>query len=412
MIRVVIYLLIVAGSRVRRRVAGRPPGDVVITWQGRRIETSVMVLIMAVAAIAVFAVMLWSVVRAIVRSPGLIARYLRTRRGVRGYRAVSQGLVAVGSGDARAARKFADEAKRIAPHEPLTLLLRAQTAQLSGDREAAAAHLPAAWRAATTPSCSACTACSSRRTGAAIRPPRCSMPRRRRSRRSMPAWAGQAVLEFRCVAGDWAGALERLERNHKGGLVDKAAYRRQRAVLLTAQALAVEDGDRDRAKALALEAVKLAPTLVPAAALAGRLLGEAGEVRKAARIIEAAWAGNPHPDLADGYAHLRPGDSARERLARVQTLAAKAPGNVEAALAVARAAIDAREFAVARAERSSRSSTRRRRRVAALMAELEEGARRRGPRARMDDARAQCAGAIRPGPPTGSSPTAGCRSRR
>ena len=51
------------------------------------------------------------------------------------------------------------------------------------------------------------------------------------------AWAGQAVLQFRCVAGDWSGALARLERNMKSGLIDKTAYRRQRAVLLTARAL-------------------------------------------------------------------------------------------------------------------------------------------------------------------------------
>ncbi len=188
---------------------------------------------------------------------------------------------------------------------------------------------------------------------------------------SVPGWAGQAVLEFRCGAGDWSAALDRLERNSRSGLIDKAAYRRQRAVLLTAQALAAEEGERDRAKAFALEAVKLAPDLVPAAALAGRILGEDGEVRRAARIIEAAWRANPHPDLADVYAHLRAGTSARERLARVETLAARSPGNVEAALAVARAALDAQEFKTARASLSPLAVVPTRR-VAALMAELEE----------------------------------------
>ena len=77
-------------------------------------------------------------------------------------------------------------------------------------------------------------------------------------------------------------------------------------------------------------------------------MGEAGELRRAIRVIEKAWEANPHPDLADTYAHLRPGDSARERLARVQTLAQKVPGHVESALAVARAALDAQEFATAR----------------------------------------------------------------
>ena len=54
------------------------------------------------------------------------------------------------------------------------------------------------------------------------------------------------------------------------------------------------------------------------------------------RIVEAAWLRHPHPDLADAYAHVKLGDSARQRLVRVETLAAKAPGHIESALAVAR----------------------------------------------------------------------------
>jgi HemY protein len=314
--------------------------------------------------------MLWSIVRTIVRSPGLIARWLHTRRGVRGYMAVSRGLIAVGSGDVGAARKFMDEANRIAPQEPLTLLLRAQTAQLSGDRaNASRAFQQMAGRDDTKLLGLHGLFVEARRRGdhaaAMLHAEEAAQSA------SAPAWAGQAALEFRCAAGDWSAALERLERNAKSGLIDKTAYRRQRAVLLTARALAIEETDRDRAKALVLEAVKLAPTLVPAAALAGRFLTDAGEQRKAGRIIEAAWVWNPHPDLAEGYAHLRPGDSARERLARIEALAAKAPGNVEAALAVARAALDAQEFAIARSALSSLvvAPTRR---VAALMAELEE----------------------------------------
>jgi HemY protein len=294
-----------------------------------------------------FAVVLWSILRAILRSPDVLWLYLRTRRGVRGYLAVSQGLIAVGSGDIRAARKFADEATRIAPDEPLTLLLSAQTAQLSGDRAAAERMFQAMAGRADTKLLGLhglYIEAQRREDAVAAR----LYAEEAAGHAPAPVWAGQAVLEFRCGAGDWNGALDRLERNMKSGLVERRAYQRQRAVLLTARALAAEDADRDRAKALALEAVKLAPTLVPAAALAGRLLGEAGELRKAARIIETAWRANPHPDLAETYAHLRPGDSARERLVRVQALAEKTPGNVEGALAVARAALDAQEFAIAR----------------------------------------------------------------
>src|SRR6185436_10049257 len=116
--------------------------------------------------------------------------------------------------------------------------------------------------------------------------------------------AGQAVLEFRCATGDWSGALEALERNMASGLIDKPRYRRQRAVLLTAQALALADTTREQATALATEAVKLAPGLVPAAALAGRLHADAGNMRKASRLLDAAWRANPHPELAASYINL------------------------------------------------------------------------------------------------------------
>jgi HemY protein len=100
------------------------------------------------------------------------------------------------------------------------------------------------------------------------------------------------------------------------------------------------------------------------------LLSEAHQVRRAMRIIEAAWLVNPHPDLADVYAHVKLGDSARQRLVRVEALAAKAPGHLESALALARAAIDASEFARAR-EALAPFTSAPTQRVAMLMAEIE-----------------------------------------
>jgi HemY protein len=370
MIRVILYLALVALIALGVAWIAERPGDVVITWQGFRIETSVMVAAAAIAFVVVIAVLLWSVVRTILRSPELIAMALRHRRGVRGYLALSRGLIAVGAGDVRAARKAAAEAERIAPGEPLALLLRAQCAQLEGDRAAAAI----AFRAMADRDDTKLLGlrglyieAQRRQDAAAAR----SYAEEAAMAAPSLVWAGQAALEFRCAAGDWAGALDALDRNSRNGLIERAAYRRQRAVLLTARALAAEESDRDSARAYAVEAVKLAPTFVPAADLAGRLLGEAGELRWASRIVEKAWQANPHPDLADTYAHLRPGDSARERLARVETLARKAPGHVESALAVARAALDAHEFATAR-EAIKPLLQQPTQRVAALMAEIEQ----------------------------------------
>jgi HemY protein len=369
MIRVLVYLVIVALLAFGAVWFAERPGDVAITWQGRRIDTSVMVLAAAVAAVAVASVMAWSILRAILRAPDNVSRYLRIRRGVRGYRAVSRGLIAVGSGDARAAKKFTAEAVRIAPREPLTLLLSAQSAQLSGDRDAAVATFQEMADRDDTRVLGLhglFVEAQRRHDHAAA----LNYAEEAAKHASVPVWAGQAALEFRCAAGDWSGALDRLERNMKSGLIDKRTFRRQRAVLITAQAQALSGSDRERAIALAREAAKLAPDLVPAAALAGRLLGELGERRRAARIIERAWRANPHPDLAAAYSGLRPGDSARQRLSRVETLAAKGPADAEAALAVARAALDAQEFTAARKALAPYTASPRKR-VAALMAELE-----------------------------------------
>jgi HemY protein len=370
MIRVVIFLVVIAALAFAAAWLADRPGEVAISWQGWRIETSVAVLAIAVALVASLAVLAWSILRAILRSPAALRAQLRMRRGRRGYLALSQGLIAVGSGDARAARKFAEEAGRIAPGEPLTLLLRAQAAQLSGDRSGAERTFKAMALRQDTRLFGLhglfVEAQRRRDPAAAVR-----IAEEAARDAAAPAWAGHAVLEFRCAAGDWTGALDRLERNQKSGLVDKAAYARQRAVLLTARALTAEPTDRAGARTLALVAIKLAPTLVPAAALAARLLGEAGELRQAARIIETAWNASPHPDLADTYAHLRPGDSARDRLARVQSLARAQPGHVEGALAVAQAALDAREFAIARAALAPLAAAPTQR-AAMLLAKLEE----------------------------------------
>jgi HemY protein len=370
MIRVVVFLVLVGLAAFITAWLADRPGDVVITWFGYRIETSVMVLAGGVAALMVLAVVSWSLLRALLNSPYLVSRFIRNRRSARGLQAISKGLIAVGAGDVRTARKFSAEARRIAKGEPLALLLAAQTAQLGGDRAAA----DEAFRAmASRPDTKLLGLhglfVEARRRGDLQTARACA--EEAAANGPTPGWAGQAVLELRCADHDWVGALEALERNYRSGLIGKATHQRHRAVLLTARAIEADQSERERAKPLALEALKLAPTLAPAAALAGRLLAEAGELRKASRTVERAWREQPHPELAETFTHLRMGDSARERFARAKTLAQKAPGHLESALILARAAIDAGDFSAARAALSPHLRTPTQR-VALMMAELEQ----------------------------------------
>jgi len=369
MIRIILFLLLIALAGAGAAWVADQPGDVVMTWGAWRASPSVPTFALLLGITIVAAVIVWNLLRALWRTPGHIRRHRREKRIARGRHAITQGLLAIGHGDSASARSHAEAARRHASQDPLTLLLHAQSAQLDGDRNAA----QRAFRAMAEREDTRLLGLR----GLFIEAQRADDPVAavmiaEETLKLAPSstWASHAVLGFRCAKGDWTGALSILETNYSSGLIDKAAYRRQRGVLLTARALELETVDRDASRDSVMEAIKLAPTLVPAAVLAGKYESEAHQVRRSMRIVEAAWLAQPHPDLADAYAHVKLGDSARQRLVRVETLAAKAPGHPESALAVARAAIDAAEYARAR-EALAPFVDAPTQRVAMLMAEIE-----------------------------------------
>ena len=369
MIRIILFLLLIALGAAGAAWIAEQTGDVVLSWGGYRVQTTLPVFVLALGVIIVAAMMIWAVLRGLWRTPERIRRNRRERRQARGRHAITQGLLAIGHGDASAARMHADAARKHAAHDPLALLLHAQSAQLDGDREGA----QRAFRAMAEREDTRLLGLR----GLFIEAQRADDPvaavmvaEEALKLSPSSSWASHAVLGFCCAKGDWAGALKILDNNQSAGLIDKAAYRRQRGVLLTARALELEKIDRDLSRESVMEAVKLAPTLVPAAVLASKFESEAHQVRRSMRLVETAWLAQPHPDLADAYAHVKLGDSARQRLVRVETLAAKTPGHIEGALAIARAAIDASEFAKAR-EALAPFIAQPTQRVALLMAELE-----------------------------------------
>jgi len=369
MIRIILFLLLIALGAAGAAWIAEQPGDVMLSWGSVKLTTKLPVFVLGLGIVVVAAMMLWSILRGLWRTPERMRRGRRERRQARGRHAITQGLLAIGHGDSSAARMHAEAARRHAAHDPLALLLHAQSAQLDGDREGA----QRAFRAMAEREDTRLLGLR----GLFIEAQRADDPvaavmvaEEALKLSPSSSWASHAVLGFCCAKGDWAGALKILDNNQSAGLIDKATYRRQRGVLLTARALELEKVDRDLARESVMEAVKLAPTLVPAAVLASKFESEAHQIRRSMRLVETAWLAQPHPDLADAYAHVKLGDSARQRLVRVETLAAKMPGHIEGALAIARAAIDASEFAKAR-EALVPFITAPTQRVALLMAEIE-----------------------------------------
>jgi HemY protein len=369
MFRIILFLVAIGVAAAGAAWVAEQSGAVSLVWNGWRIETSLPVFAFGFAAVVVVCMLVWALLSGIWRMPGRVQASRHRRRAVRGRQAIARGLLAIGIGDTAAARKSAQLARRLAAHDPLTLLLDAQAAQLAGDGAGARqAFQTMTERDDTRLLGLRGLFIEAQRHDDAVNAE--TIPEAALKAAPKTGWASHAVLGFRCARGDWRGALTILDSNLAAGLIDKPTHKRHRAVLLTAQALELENSDRDRARDYVMEALKLAPSLVPAAALASKFFSETHQVRKAMRTIEIAWRAHPHPDLAEAYAHVRLGDSARERLGRMEALAAKVQGHPEGALAVARVAIEASEFAKARAALAGLLA-RPTQRVAMLMAELE-----------------------------------------
>ena len=137
MIRIILFLLLIALGAAGAAWIAEQTGDVVLSWGGWRIQTTLPVFVLALGIAVVAAMMLWAILRGLWRTPERLRRSRRERRHARGRHAITQGLLAIGHGDSTAARVHAETARKHAAHDPLALLLHAQSAQLDGDREGA-----------------------------------------------------------------------------------------------------------------------------------------------------------------------------------------------------------------------------------------------------------------------------------
>ncbi len=307
MVRIILFLVLIALAAAGAAWIADQTGDVALSWRGWRVHTSLPVFALALGFVIVAALLAWSILRGLWRTPEKLRRARRERRRARGRHAITHGLLAIGHGDSSAARAHADVARRHAADDPLALLLHAQSAQLDGDREGA----QRAFRAMAERKDTRLLGLR----GLFIEAQRADDPHaavaiaeQALKLSAGSTWASQAVLGYRCANSDWKGALAILDNNLASGLIDKAGWRRQRGVLLTARALELENLDRDLSRETVMEAVKLAPTLVPAAVLASKYQSEAHQIRRSMRLVEAAWLAQPHPDLADAYAHVKLGE--------------------------------------------------------------------------------------------------------
>jgi HemY protein len=304
--------------------------------------------------------------------PGRVVDGRRDARRRRGYLALTRGMVAVAAGDADEARKQVRRADGLLEDPPLTLLLSAQTAQLSGDSKAAEKFFKAMMDRPETEFLGVrgrlTQALKADDDKAAL-----ALAERAAQLRPKSEWVARNLLDLQVRNGVWSDAKATLDRAVKNRLVaeDEAGHRRVVLDFQLSEA-ARADGDTARATKLLRGAFDRDPGFVPAALRLARSHIENGRGGKAAGFIETAWSHAPHPDLAQAYFDARGANDGLERVKTAERLARSNPDHRESHLTVAEAALEARLWGEARKHLAAAAGDAPSARVCRLMAELEE----------------------------------------
>jgi HemY protein len=348
------------------------PGTVTVLWRGYEIRTSFVTGLFAVSLTTFFVLLGYRLFATFMKSPAGFTSFLAARKRRKGYEALSKGLVAIAAGDAREGTLYAAQARKLLDEPAMTLLLGAQAAQLNGDAQGAT-KLFEEMREFSETEFLGLRGLYVQADRAGDKKAALFYAEKAFQLRPKTRWAADATFSLQVAAHDFAAATQTLDKMLGAKLVTRDVGRRRRAVLLTAEAMAMEAAGEEIGLVLsrASEASELEPQFAPSVALTARLMAANGQMRKASRLIERAWAGTPHPVLADVYLTLDASERAFDRLRRVKGLVARKPGAGESQMVLARAALAARDFETARSALEPLLDEAPSQTVCALMAELE-----------------------------------------
>lgn len=294
--------------------------------------------------------------RAFVSMPAVYRRYRRAARREKGYRTVTDGLVAVAAGDAQAATKLSRRAEDMIPGTPLTKLLSAQAALLSGNAPKARRQFAellddrSAAFFGVRGLLNETLAEGNYREALAL-------ARRAEELQPKRIWIIRTLFDLETRNREWLKAERTLRKAEKIRVFDRAAAAAHRQAIWTAMSQDAEArGEPAAALRLAESAFRLDPGFTPAALRVAGLLEAKGKRRAAVKAVEAAWTRNPHPALAALWMSWAPApkksksiyDAGREGYEWAKRLFDLAPEHRDAHRLLGHAALDARLWREAR----------------------------------------------------------------
>lgn len=302
-----------------------------------------------------------------------ISRYFDRNRERRGFQALAEGMMAVASGEGRLALSRAQKAERLLGRPELTNLLQAQAAEVAGDSRAAQEAYKKLLGDQRTRFVGVRGILRQKLqegdTGTALK-----LAQKAFALKPKHEETQDILLKLQAGEGDWKGARATLGSKLKSGTLPRDVYRRRDALMALSEAKGVlDEGATIEAREAAIEANRLSPDLIPAAAMAARAYIAEGKPRLAVRVLKKAWAAQPHPDLAAAFAEIVPEETPDARIKRFQALIAMRPDHEESKLLLAELNIAAENFPAARRAMGDLAAEHPTQRTLTIMAAIERG---------------------------------------
>jgi HemY protein len=302
-----------------------------------------------------------------------LSRYFDRNRERRGFEALSDGLMALASGDGRDAMAKARKADRLLNRPDLTNLIMAQAAVANGDRQTAKATYKKLLKDPKTRFVGTYGLLQQHLqdgdTEVALKLAEHAFALKPRHGETQ-----DVLLKLQAGREDWRGVRTTLTAKLKHGSLPKDVHKRRDAVFALSQSRDLRaEGKLDEAQIYAVEANRLAPGLVPAALLSAEGHREQKNVKQASRILRAAWQLAPHPDLAAGFAALAPDEASAARLKRFGQFTKGTESHPETKMLMAELYVAMADFDAARQALGDLAKTDPTMRALTILAAIERG---------------------------------------
>lgn len=368
-----LYLLLIAPLAYGAIWLADHPGDVTIDAFGYRLQSSLAVLASALLIGLFLFSTLILVLRALLALPRRFSARSRLNKQDQGISALSSAMASLAMADYAAARKHIARAEAIlGKHAPAPLLLSAQLARASGD-DIAAQNFQAMLAHDST-----------RRVGlrGLIEHKLQHQDLTEALKLAREAWSLKTSDRFMTLRlfdilmrlAQWNEAAELLKQGRRKHALSRSECRRYDAIIHYERALAAMGrGETERALGLAQLAEKEDNSFIPAHSLTLRLLaqGQAGW-QALYKAIEKNWKDYPDSAMIAPLLAAAADQPPEKMLARVQKLAKRNPEHLESQLAIAEAAIAARDWALARQQLKLALAYAESPRIYGLLAEVEK----------------------------------------